>query len=42
LWDLPKGCKFADRCPRADDKCREVEPALVPLEGSLVRCHYPL
>jgi peptide/nickel transport system ATP-binding protein len=42
LWDLPKGCKFADRCPRVEDKCREVEPALVQLGESRVRCHFPL
>ena len=42
LWDLPKGCKFADRCPRVEDKCREVEPELVQLGESRVRCHFPL
>jgi peptide/nickel transport system ATP-binding protein len=31
--DLPTGCSFAPRCPRAVDKCREAEPALLPLEG---------
>jgi peptide/nickel transport system ATP-binding protein len=42
LSDLPKGCKFADRCPRVEDKCRADEPALAPLGASLVRCHFPL
>ena len=46
LWELPKGCKFVDRCPAAQDKCRAEEPPLVPLapalQHSLVRCHFPL
>jgi len=42
LWDLPKGCKFADRCPAVQQKCRDEEPALVQLGDSLVRCHFPL
>ena len=42
LWDLPKGCKFVDRCPAAQDKCRAEEPALVQLGASMVRCHFPL
>jgi peptide/nickel transport system ATP-binding protein len=42
LTDLPVGCKFVDRCPAAQDKCRETEPPLVPLGASMVRCHFPL
>jgi peptide/nickel transport system ATP-binding protein len=42
LWDLPKGCKFQDRCPAVQDRCRQEEPALVPLRGGLVRCHFPV
>jgi peptide/nickel transport system ATP-binding protein len=42
LHELPKGCKFADRCPRVEDKCRAEEPALVPLGPGYVRCHFPL
>ena len=26
LWDLPKGCRFAPRCPLADDRCRTSYP----------------
>lgn len=26
LWDLPKGCAFAPRCPRAAARCREERP----------------
>ncbi len=28
LWALPRGCRFSDRCPLADDECRTSEPAL--------------
>jgi peptide/nickel transport system ATP-binding protein len=42
LHELPKGCKFADRCPRVEERCRAEEPALVPLGASQVRCHFPL
>ena len=42
LTDLPVGCKFVDRCPAAQDRCRETEPPLVQLGASLVRCHFPL
>jgi peptide/nickel transport system ATP-binding protein len=31
--DLPTGCSFAPRCPRAVDRCREAEPDLLPLAG---------
>ena len=39
---LPPGCKFQDRCPRVADKCRLDEPPLEPLEGTLVRCWFPV
>ena len=26
LWDLPEGCRFAARCPHADDRCRRDYP----------------
>ena len=42
LLELPKGCKFVDRCLAAQDLCRSEEPALVPLGASHVRCHFPL
>ena len=31
LGALPPGCGFAERCPMADDRCRDAEP---PLEGN--------
>jgi ABC-type dipeptide/oligopeptide/nickel transport system ATPase component len=36
------GCKFADRCPAADELCERTEPELVVLGTSLVRCHHPV
>jgi len=42
LHELPRGCKFQDRCDAVQQKCRDVEPDLVPLGDSKVRCHYPV
>ena len=42
LHDLPKGCKFQDRCPSVDQQCRDSEPELVTLGASKVRCHHPV
>jgi oligopeptide/dipeptide ABC transporter ATP-binding protein len=42
LFELPRGCKFQDRCPAVKDKCRDIEPDLVPLGNNQVRCHYPV
>ncbi|MEM0908321.1 MAG: ABC transporter ATP-binding protein [Pseudomonadota bacterium] len=40
LADLPPGCAFAPRCPRADRTCRTM-PELLPVNGALARCHHP-
>ena len=43
-WELPKGCKFAPRCPYATRKCIEEEPELVAVGRTgtqAVRCFYP-
>ncbi len=36
----PSGCAFAQRCPRAEALCREERPALRPVAGRLVACHF--
>ncbi len=37
-----QGCIYADRCPIAEDVCREAEPDLLPLEGDrFSRCYFP-
>ena len=39
LNDLPPGCAFAPRCPRAIERCRRERPALTELRpGHLVAC----
>jgi peptide/nickel transport system ATP-binding protein len=36
---LPTGCAFADRCPRAMERCRRERPELTaPAQGRLVAC----
>ena len=41
--DLPEGCKFADRCPVCEDRCRKTLPPLAEMEPEhLVRCFRPL
>jgi peptide/nickel transport system ATP-binding protein len=34
----PIGCRFAPRCPRATAACLAAPPALLPVDGDLVRC----
>ena len=41
--ELPEGCKFADRCPYAEERCRQKAVPLQDLgEGHLIRCLKPL
>jgi peptide/nickel transport system ATP-binding protein len=42
LSELPRGCKFVDRCPAAEALCHAAEPPLVQIGASWVRCHFPL
>ena len=41
LVNLPPGCAFRSRCPRAQQRCTEF-PELQQRNGRLVRCFYPL
>ena len=41
LLDLPPGCAFRTRCPRAAPACTE-QPSLEAKGSRLVRCFYPL
>ena len=40
----PVGCKFAPRCPYAQDKCVKEEPPLADADvpGHAFRCHFPV
>jgi oligopeptide/dipeptide ABC transporter ATP-binding protein len=39
LWDLPVGCRFAARCPYAEDRCRnEYPPSFTVGEGHTADC----
>ncbi len=43
LADPPKGCRFAPRCPRATDQCRQDEPPLAgETTGHLFACWHPV
>ncbi|WP_435078077.1 dipeptide ABC transporter ATP-binding protein [Halococcus sp. AFM35] len=41
--DLPSGCTFAPRCPKAREECREAEPGLdeAAEEGHTAACYFP-
>jgi peptide/nickel transport system ATP-binding protein len=41
LSNPPPGCRFAPRCPMAQDVCASIEPDLVALgPGHRSRCHF--
>ena len=44
LINTPPGCRFAPRCPYAQDRCREEEPPLQESEipGHTFACFYPV
>ncbi|WP_249975247.1 ABC transporter ATP-binding protein [Vreelandella olivaria] len=42
LLSPPPGCRFAERCPFATERCRQEVPALAWVgEGRHAACHYP-
>jgi peptide/nickel transport system ATP-binding protein len=42
ILDLPKGCRFQNRCPLVTEECRQVEPKLKDMgEGRQVACFNP-
>jgi oligopeptide/dipeptide ABC transporter ATP-binding protein len=44
LIDLPKGCRFAARCPYVQDRCRDEEPPLIEADtpGHYYKCWFPV
>ena len=43
LLNLPKGCRFQDRCPAVQQDCRLIEPALKSIDDDhhQVACYHP-
>jgi peptide/nickel transport system ATP-binding protein/oligopeptide transport system ATP-binding protein len=41
LYDLPSGCVYKDRCPKAQAVCDTRLPTLALGDGHRVRCHLP-
>ena len=37
--DLPKGCKFAPRCGKCMEICRNTQPGVFEENGHQIRCH---
>ena len=33
MFNLPKGCRFSERCPAVQDDCRKAQPELMPFGG---------
>jgi len=43
LFDLPRGCSFEPRCPRATARCREESPEMRRMTGNRrTACHNPV
>ena len=41
LLNLPEGCAFRTRCPRADVACERDPPITEPMPGHALRCFHP-
>ena len=41
LLNLPEGCAFRTRCPRADAACERDPPISEPVHGHALRCFHP-
>jgi len=41
LLNLPEGCPFRTRCPRAQEDCRREPEITAPLPGREIRCFHP-
>lgn len=37
--NVPEGCRFAERCPKVMDMCRQRTPELKPVDDRLIACH---
>ena len=42
LTEMPAGCRFNNRCPRASEQCSTVPPQHDLGNGHKVWCHHPL
>lgn len=42
IFARPKGCSFAPRCKRAQDKCRSDDPTLELRGATANACHFPM
>jgi oligopeptide/dipeptide ABC transporter ATP-binding protein len=43
LTDLPRGCRFSDRCEKVEARCQQAEPQLTPTINTshLAACYFP-
>jgi oligopeptide/dipeptide ABC transporter ATP-binding protein len=41
-WERPDGCRFRNRCPRAQDDCSKREPELIEIDGRQLACFHPV
>jgi len=41
LWEVPSGCRYRTRCPRAEAVCAAQDPTLAPDPGGGAACWLP-